>query len=388
MDYEKIPKLKDLDLKNKIVFLRTDYNVPLDNEGNILNDFRIKASLMTIKEILKKSAKKIVIGTHLGRPKTKEKIFQTTNIAKKLVLLTSRKVEKLSDCINVKEEIEDSDAKLIILENLRFYEEEKKNDVEFAKKLSESCDVFVNDAFGVCHRTHASVHAITRFLPSCIGLLVEKELSIFHEALNDPKRPLNVLLGGSKLETKLPAIQHLVEKADNLLLGGAMVFTFFKAKGYSIGKSLLDKDSVSMAKILLNNDKIILPEDIVIADDKDAPTNIVNVKPNYIPAYMIGLDLGEKTISKYSTMLSESKTIIWNGPLGYYENKEFSKATFALIKVLANHDGKVIVGGGDTASMVEQLGLRDMFYHVSTGGGASLKLLEGDSLPALSVLIK
>lgn len=388
MDYEKIPKLKDLDLKDKIVFLRTDYNVPLDKEGNILNDFRIKASLMTIKEILKKGAKKIVIGTHLGRPKTKEKIFQTTNIAKKLVLLTSRKVEKLSDCINVKEEIEDSDAKLIILENLRFYEEEKKNDVEFAKKLSESCDVFVNDAFGVCHRTHASVHAITRFLPSCIGLLVEKELSIFHEALNDPKRPLNVLLGGSKLETKLPAIQNLVTKSDNLLLGGAMVFTFFKAKGYSIGKSLLDKDSVSMAKILLNNDKIILPEDIVIADDKDAPTNIVSVKPNYIPAYMIGLDLGEKTISKYSRMLSESKTIIWNGPLGYYENKEFSKATFSLIKVLANHDGKVIVGGGDTASMVEQLGLRDMFYHVSTGGGASLKLLEGDSLPALSVLIK
>ena len=384
----KIKTIKDIKIEGKNVFLRVDYNVTLDDKGNVLNDFRIKSGLLTLKEILKKKPKKIIIATHLGRPEGKEARFSTKSVAERLMKLCGRPVEHIPDCINVLEEIEESDAQIVVLENLRYYPEEKKNDPVFAKKLADPADVFINDAFGVCHRAHASVHAITTFIPGAIGPLVEKELKVFDEALSVKDKKLVVVLGGSKLETKIPLLKNLILKANRILLGGAMIFTFYKAKGYDTGKSLVDRDAISFAKILLNNDNLILPEDIVIADDMNHPTNILTVKPNYVPAYMIGLDIGEKTIKTYLKELDSADIVIWNGPLGYYENKEFATGTNAIIKKLAHHEGKVIIGGGDTASMIEQLGLVKRFHHVSTGGGASLKLLEGGSLPALEALSK
>jgi phosphoglycerate kinase len=279
------------------------------------------------------------------------------------------------------------EATIVVLENLRFHDEEEKNDDKFAQKLAKHADIFINDAFGVCHRKHASVHAITKYLPGGIGLLVEKELRIFDDTLNNPQRPLIAILGGSKLETKLPLIMNLINKVDKALLGGAMIFTFYKAKDYDIGKSLYDREYVENARILMNNDRIVLPSDVVIADDKDAPTNIATMSPQSIPAYMIGLDLGKDSIEEFKKILLEAKTVVWNGPLGYYENPKFAKSTNEILEFLSKHpEIKTIIGGGDTASAAENLGLRDTFYHTSTGGGASMTLLEGKKLTALEAL--
>jgi phosphoglycerate kinase len=274
-----------------------------------------------------------------------------------------------------------------MLENLRFHEEEELNGADFAKELSKYADFYVNDAFGVCHREHASVHAIIKYLPGCIGLLVEKELKIFAKLDENPQRPYIAILGGSKLETKIPIIRRLLDNVDKLLIGGAMIFTFYRAKGYSVGKSLVDKEHLTMAKMLNNNEKIILPEDVIIADDKDHPTQVLDFSPKQIPSYMIGLDLGEKSIKQFKEELANAKTVVWNGPLGYYENKAFLKSTVSILKYLASKpDIKTIIGGGDTVAIVEQLGLRDKFFHVSTGGGASMTLLEGKPLPAIEIL--
>jgi phosphoglycerate kinase len=388
MPYNGLHTLDEIDFKDRIVFLRVDYNVPQDDKGNILDDFRIKESIPTIKKILQAGASQIIIASHLGRPEHKEDIYRMDNIAKKVYLLTGKKTEKLSDCIDLEGAFPTpKEATIVVLENLRFHEEEEKNDDKFAEKLAKHADIFINDAFGVCHRKHASVHAITKFIPGGIGLLVEKELKIFDNTLNNPERPLVAILGGSKLETKLPLIMNLINKVDHALLGGAMIFTFYKAKDYDIGKSLFDRDYVENARILMNNDKIVLPKDIVIADDKDAPTNIVNMSPKSIPSYMIGLDIGKDSVEEFKKILLEAKTVVWNGPLGYYENPKFAKATNEILDFLSkNPQIKTIIGGGDTASAAENLGLRDKFYHTSTGGGASMTLLEGKKLPALEFL--
>ncbi len=388
MTYNGLHTLDEIDFKDRKVFLRVDYNVPLDDGGNITDDFRIRESIPTIKKILQEGASQIIIASHLGRPENKEDIFRMDNVAKKLYLLTGKKTEKLSDCIDLEGAFPTpQEATLVVLENLRFHEEEEKNDDKFAEKLAKNADIFINDAFGVCHRKHASVHAITKFLPGGIGLLVEKELRIFDGALNNPERPLVAILGGSKLETKLPLIMNMISRVDNALLGGAMIFTFYKARDYDIGKSMYDKEYVANAKILMNNEKIILPKDVVIADDKDAPTNIITMSPESIPSYMIGLDIGKESVEEFKKILLNARTVVWNGPLGYYENPKFAKATNEVLEFLSkNPQIKTIIGGGDTASAAENLGLRDKFYHTSTGGGASMTLLEGKKLPALEAL--
>ena len=385
--YENIKTLEDVDFNGKKVLLRVDYNVPLDAKGNILDDFRIRASIPTIKTILKKGASQIIIMTHFGRPKNKESVFKTDILSQKLHIFLGRSVEKLDDCIDLEHVFPSpEESKLVMLENLRFSELEILNDDGFAKKLAKHADIYVNDAFGVCHRKHASVHAITKYIPGCVGLLVEKELKIFTEILSNPQRPFTGILGGAKLETKIPVIKNLIDKVDNLLIGGGMIFTFYSAMGYYVGRSMVDKSNESLAKMLLNNEKLVVPEDVVIADDMANPSQIINSSPDKIPSYMLGLDIGEKALANFKNILDSSKTVIWNGPLGYYENPLFAKTTNELLEFLANSSAKVIIGGGDTAAIVEKLGLKDKFHHVSTGGGASMMLLEGSVLPAIKAL--
>ena len=380
---EGLKTLKDFDFKKKVVLLRSDLNVPVDSQGKILNDFRIKSSLPTIRELFRSGASQVIVMSHLGRPKNKDIRLSMKEVAKTLLKLTGRKTEILEDFDELPKPEQSS---LVLIENLRFFEEEEKNDDEFAKKLASLADIYVNDAFGVCHRKHASVHAITKYIKGCVGLLVEKELKAF-ETLDDPAKPFTAIIGGAKLETKLPIIHNLLEKVDNLLVGGGMIFTFFYAQRLEVGKSLVDRNQKAMAQMLLNNDKLVLPDDIIIADSAELPTQVLSVAKDKIPSYMIGLDIGKKSLNKYANIVSKSKTVVWNGPLGYYENKEFARATVELLKFLADlKDVKVIIGGGDTASLVEELGLRDKFFHVSTGGGASLKLLEGKPLTAIQAL--
>ncbi len=388
MALEGLNTLDDLDFKNKKVFLRVDYNVPLGKNGEVLDDYRIKQSIPTIRKLFAKGAKQVIMASHLGRPKDKEDVFRMDRVAEKLPRLTGRSVEKLDDCIDLEDVMPSPDeAGIVVLENIRFHKEEELNDEGFAKKLAGLADVYVNDAFAVCHRKHASVHAITKFLPGCIGLLVEKELDVFSKSLKSPEKPFMAVLGGAKLETKIPLIRILLEKVDKLLLGGGMIFTFYKAKGFGIGKSLVDKNFLEMAKMMNYNEKIVLPSDVVIGDDRDSPAHVLNVTVDKIPSYMYGLDVGKESVEIFKKELQDAKMVVWNGPLGYYENERFAEATNELLRYLADKkDIKVIIGGGDSVAIVEKLGLRDKFFHVSTGGGASMSLMEGKELPAIEAL--
>lgn len=380
--------IEALDFKGKVVFLRAGFDVPVDSTGIILDDFRIRESIPTIKLLFRKGAKQVIIGSHQGRPKGKEEHLSMKNIGKRIYELVKKQVHVMEDCIDIREEEmpQVDEAKIILLENLRFHKEEEENDEEFAKELAKYADIYVNDAFAVCHREHASMSAITKFLPGCIGLLVEKELRAFNLILKEPERPYMAIIGGAKLQTKLPIIQNLITKVDKLILGGAMIFTFYKAKGIDVGKSLVDKGSLAMAQMIGNNDHLILPTDIIISDSPDSSTGM-NVTLDKIPSYMIGLDVGEKSVVEIKKRLAKAKTVVWNGPLGYYENPEFAKATINILKFLSQSpEIKTIIGGGDTASIVMKLGLHDKFFHVSTGGGASLTLLEGKKLVAIKAL--
>jgi 3-phosphoglycerate kinase len=373
-------KIKDMDFKNKIVLIRVDYNIPLKDKV-IQNDLRIKASLDTIKLILEKGASKIILMSHVGRPKGKfDENLSTKNISKRLSELLNMQVKHVNDCINYKI----PEEKIIMLENLRFYKDETDNDKEFAQKLAQNIDVYVNDAFGTCHREEASVHAITKFLPSVPGLLLEKEIKAL--SLENPEKPFIFILGGAKLDTKLPIIKTMLNKADKILLGGAMIFNFYKAKGLKIGDSLFEENMINEAKELLNNKKLILPKDVVVAREfsNESESKIVNVKN--IEDGWRGLDIGPKTIKNYIEILKEAKTVAWNGPMGVFEFDNFAKGTYEIAKALSEINTKTIIGGGDSASAIEKLGLNDKFYHISTGGGASLELLSGKKLPALEAL--
>lgn len=381
---EGLKTLEGFDFKKKKVFLRTGFDVPVDDDGNVLDAYRIKESVPTIKALFKKGAKQVIIGSHQGRPNGFEQKLSLKKIARMIFSLTHKRVEFVSDYKGSREEL--SDAPVIVLENLRFHDEEYDDDEDFAKSLASLADVYVNDAFAVCHRKHASMHAIAKFLPGCVGLLVEKELRVFEYVLEYPQVPFAAVIGGSKLKTKLPVIQNLIDKVDHVLLGGAMIFTFYKAKGLDVGKSLVDKTYLTNATMLNYNEKVYLPRDVVLGEGPDS-TQTFNVSPDKIPSYLMGLDVGSKSVEDMKEVLSECRTVVWNGPLGYYENPFFAKATVELLKFLASKpEIKTIIGGGDTASVVMQLGLKDKFYHVSTGGGASLKLLEGKSLPAVDAL--
>ncbi|MBC8500630.1 MAG: phosphoglycerate kinase [Nanoarchaeota archaeon] len=372
--------LTQVDITSLRVLLRVDYNVPMDKNRNILDDFKIKNSLPTLKYILKR-AKQVIIMSHLGRPDGKVvKELRMDKVAVRLMKFVGRNVAKLDDCVDVVIPNE----KVVLLENLRFHKEEKENNESFAKKLASHADVFVNDAFGVSHREHASVVGVAKFLPSCAGLLVQKEVENLN--FSKAKSPLVVIMAGSKLSTKFPIINALLPKVDRLLLGGAMIFTFYKALGFEIGNSLCEDNHLVTAKLLLNNEKIILPRDVVVASDINENAKSKIVDSNKIPKKWVGVDVGEETINDFKKELKNAKTVFWNGPLGIYEIEKFAKATNELAEILSKLKAKVIIGGGDIVAAIDKLGMKDKFDFVSTGGGASLELIQKGTLPGLEVL--
>jgi len=378
--------LKDMDFKGKKVLVRVDFNTPLDKEGNISDDSRIKAAVPTIDYILAQGAKQILLLTHLGRPAGEtEDNLKTDILAVRLGRIMKKPVFKVNDCIDI---ALPEQERIIMLENVRFRKAEKEDSDNFAQALARQADIYVNDAFGTCHRRHASVHAITKFLPSCAGLLLEKEVSELGKAIKNPERPFIVIIGGAKLETKIPVIENMLDKADKLLVGGGMVFTFFKAQGFEIGRSIADQAEFKTAKKIMDNagDRLFLPTDIVVSPqaEKGAPSRVVGITG--IPEDMMGLDIGPETTAFFIKEIKKAKTIVWNGTLGMNEIEDFAKGSRAIAKALASSPAETIIGGGDTVGFVKQLKLEKKMSHVSTGGGASLEFLGGRALPALEAL--
>jgi len=385
----KIKTVKDADFNGKKVLLRVDFNVPVV-DGKITDDTRIKRALPTINYILDHGAKLITM-IHFGNPKPENKDdFKVDIIAKKYSELINRPVKKLDDCIGpvVEKAVDEMNTgDVILLENVRFYKEEKKNDPEFAKKLASIADIYVNDAFGAAHRAHASTRGVADYLPSYAGFLMEKEIIALGSALYNPERPFAAILGGAKVSGKLPLIENLLPKVDKIFIGGGMVFTFLKAMGKKIGNSLLEEDYLEKAKEILrdHSEKLVFPVDYIYAEKFDE-----NSKPYIgyeIPDGFLGLDIGPESITKFEKELSGIKTVVWNGPMGVFEMKPFSKGTFDVAEFLSKMNAKVIIGGGDSASAVKKAGLEDSFYHVSTGGGASMEFLEGKMLPGIEKLL-
>lgn len=383
--------VKDIDIKGKRVLVRVDFNVPLDENGNITDDTRIVAALPTIEYILNQNAS-VILMSHLGRPKGEVKENLRLNpVAKRLEELLKKPVKKLNDCIGKEAEEAAKNIKpgdVILLENLRFHKEEEKNDEEFAKKLASLGDVYVNDAFGAAHRAHASVAAITKFLPSVAGFLLAKEIYYLGNLLKNPERPFIVILGGAKISTKIGVINNLLDKVDKMLIGGGMTFTFLKSKGLNIGTSIVETEKEVEAFEILrkaqNEEKeIVLPDDVVVADEikEDAKTKIVDIYQ--IPDNMGGVDIGPKTIKKFKKIINEAKTIFWNGPMGVFEIDKFAEGTKEIAKAVANSNAVTVVGGGDSISALKKFNLLDKITHVSTGGGASLEFVEGKPLPGI-----
>lgn len=386
---------KDVDVRSKRVLVRVDYNVPLDANGNVSDDKRITASLPTINYLLEQGAR-IILCSHLGRPKGEvKKEFSLAPVAKRLKeLLPGVNIYFASDCIGEEAERKAAalkDGEILLLENLRFHKEEEKNDPEFAKKLASLAEIYVNDAFGTVHRAHASTAGVAAYLPAVAGFLIGKELSIMGGALESPERPFVAILGGAKVADKIGVITNLLNKCDTLLIGGGMAYTFFKAMGYEIGDSLLDAESIDLAKQLMETAKqkgvkLLLPVDTVVAKAFAADAEHMTVAANAIPAGWQGLDIGEKTRELFAAEIKNAKTVIWNGPMGVFEFPEFAKGTEAVAKACAECGGTTIIGGGDSASAVKKLGYADKMTHISTGGGASLEFLEGKVLPGVAAL--
>ena len=387
--------VKDVDVRSKRVLVRVDYNVPLDANGNVSDDKRITASLPTINYLLEQGAR-IILCSHLGRPKGEvKKEFSLAPVAKRLKeLLPGVNIYFASDCIGEEAERKAAalkDGEILLLENLRFHKEEEKNDPEFAKKLASLAEIYVSDAFGTVHRAHASTAGVAAYLPAVAGFLIGKELSIMGGALENPERPFVAILGGAKVADKIGVITNLLNKCDTLLIGGGMAYTFFKAMGYEIGDSLLDAESIDLAKQLMetakeNGVKLLLPVDTVVAKAFAADAEHMTVSANAIPAGWQGLDIGEKTRELFAAEIKNAKTVIWNGPMGVFEFPEFAKGTEAVAKACAECGGTTIIGGGDSASAVKKLGYADKMTHISTGGGASLEFLEGKVLPGVAAL--
>ncbi len=387
---QKFFTLNDLEVEGKKVLVRVDFNVPLDKKTNeITDDKRIKESLPTIKFLVERNAK-VILCSHLGRPDGKfVESLKMDNVAKRLEKLLNKKVKKLNDCIgdNIKKEVLNmKNGDIIVLENLRFHPEEEANDENFSKQLAELADYYVNDAFGTCHRAHASTYGVTKYLQSAAGFLVEKELRIMVKALEAPDKPFISILGGAKISDKIKVIENLLTKVDKLLIGGAMIFTFFKAQGKNIGNSNLEDDYVGLAKKLLQNKKIVLPLDIVVADKFDVNANSKVVDIDNIPDGWMGLDIGPETIKNYKEILKNAKTVLWSGPLGVFEFDKFANGTKEIAKFLSTIKAVTIVGGGDTAAAVEKFGFASRLTHVSTGGGASLEFFEGKKLLGIEAL--
>ena len=386
--------VKDIDIKNKRVIVRVDFNVPLDKSCNITDDSRIRGALPTIQYLIGNDAK-IILMSHLGRPKGKVKDeMRLTPVAKRLSELLGKDVKKLDDCVgdDVTKTLSNMQPKeVVLLENLRFHPEEEANDPEFAKQLASFADIFINDAFGSCHRAHASTEGITKYLPSVAGFLVSKEIDYFEKATKNPDKPYVAILGGAKVSGKINVITNLMNSVDAILIGGAMAYTFLKSEGVDIGNSKLEADKVDLAKEILKNArsknvKILLPSDHIVADKIDAAAKTEITKDKAIPEGKIGLDIGPKTVQEFEEVLKGAKTVIWNGPVGFFELKPFSKGTEELARFLANSKLTTIIGGGDTAAAINGLGLGEKMSHISTGGGASLEYLEGKTLPGIAAL--
>ncbi len=390
--------INDLNLKDKRVLVRVDFNVPLDENLKITDDIRIVSSLPTIKKIISDGGKAILM-SHLGRPKGKvNPKYSLKPAAEKLSELLGKNVTLAPDCIGeeVKKIVNNmKPGDVVLLENLRFHEEEEKNDPAFAKQLSELGDVYVNDAFGSAHRAHASTEGVTKYIDKCAaGYLMQKELEYLGGAVSSPKKPYCAILGGAKISGKIDVIKNLLDKVDTMLIGGGMAFTFFKAQGKEIGKSLLEEEKLELAKELLNkvkgmNVKFLLPVDVVVADEfkNDSPSEIVSI--DNVASGKMGLDIGPETVKLFNNEIMKSKTIIWNGPMGVFEMSNFAKGTFEIAKALAEATSKgaiTVVGGGDSSAAISKAGLDDKVSHVSTGGGASLEFLEGKTLPGVAAL--
>jgi len=395
MAKKSVGDLSDADLKGKKVLVRCDLNVPL-KEGIITDDTRIRGSIPTIEYLASKGAK-VLLSSHLGRPKEgPEPKFSLAPVAPRLSELLGKEVKLLSDCVGpAVADATDSmaDGDVCLLENVRFYKEEEKNVPEFAEKLAANADMFVNDAFGTAHRAHGSTEGVTKFLkPSVAGFLLQKELDYLQGAVEEPKRPFAAIVGGSKVSSKISVIESMLAKVDKLILGGGMVFTFLKARGYSVGSSLVEDDQLELATKLeaLAKEKgveLVLASDVTVADAFAADANTQVVPIDAIPDGWMGLDIGPSSISDVQKALSDCKTVIWNGPMGVFEMPAFAKGTNAVAETLAGMSECItIIGGGDSVAAVEQAGLADKMSHISTGGGASLELLEGKVLPGVAAL--
>lgn len=387
--------VKDIDVKNKKVLVRVDFNVPLDDERNITDDTRIRAALPTIEYLLENGAA-VILMSHLGRPKGVDDALRLDPVAVRLQELLNRPVTKVDDCVGP--EVEAAAAKLqpgdvLLLDNLRFHPEETANDPAFAKQLASLADVYVNDAFGAAHRAHASTAGVAEYLPAVAGFLLAKEIEVLGAALENPERPFVAVLGGAKVSDKIGVIRNLLTKVDSLLIGGGMAYTFLKALGHEIGRSLLDEERIPLAKELMNEAKergvkLVLPVDIVVADDFSNDANTQIVAADSIPSDWEGLDIGPKTRELYAEIIGGARTVIWNGPVGAFEMPAFSAGTRAIAEAMAKSSATTIIGGGDSAAAVEQFGLADAMTHISTGGGASLEFLEGKELPGVVALNK
>lgn len=381
--------VRDVDVRDKRVLVRCDFNVPMEN-GSITDDRRIRESLPTILELMNRGARVILI-SHFGRPEGRDERFTLIPVAKRLGELLCREVAFVGDCIGEKarkavEEL--PPGGVLLLENTRFYKEETENDPEFAKQLASLADLYVNDAFGSAHRAHASTEGVAHYLPAVAGFLMEKEIEYLGKALEDPKRPFVAVLGGAKVGDKIRVIENLLPKVDQLLIGGGMAFTFLKARGYCIGKSLLDTEGIAFVQSVLaeKGDKVLLPTDVVVAASADAEQG-QTASATTIPEDAMGLDIGAETAAAFGAAIRSAGTVVWNGPMGVFEKAPFANGTRAVAEAMAACQGVTIVGGGDTAAAVEKFGLADKMTHVSTGGGASLEFLEGRELPGVAVLM-
>ena len=390
--------INDLNLKDKKVLVRVDFNVPLDENLNVTDDIRIVSSLPTIKKIISDGGKAILM-SHLGRPKGKvNPKYSLKPAAEKLAELLGKNVILAPDCIGeeVKKIVNSmKPGDVVLLENLRFHQEEEKNDAGFAKQLSELGDIYINDAFGSAHRAHASTEGVTKYINQCAaGYLMQKELEYLGGAVSSPKKPYCAILGGAKISGKIDVINNLLDKVDTMLIGGGMAFTFFKAQGKEIGKSLLEEEKLGLAKELLNkvkdmNVRFLLPIDVVVADEfkNDSPSETVSI--DNVASAKMGLDIGPETIKLFKDEIIKSKTIVWNGPMGVFEMPNFAKGTFEIAEALAKATANgaiTVVGGGDSSAAISKAGLEDKVSHVSTGGGASLEFLEGKILPGVAAL--
>ncbi len=387
--------IQDIDVSGKKVLVRVDFNVPLAEDGTVSDDKRIVAALPTIKYLLENKAK-VILCSHLGRPKgTVNPKYSLAPVGARLSeLLPDTKIWFAEDTIgeSAKTAIADmKDGEIVLLENVRFYPEEEKNDPAFAKALASLADIFVSDAFGTVHRAHASTAGVASYLPAVAGFLIGKELGVMGEALENPKRPFVAILGGAKVADKIGVIKNLLGKCDSLIVGGGMAYTFLKAQGYGIGTSLLDADSIDLAKELMEEARakgvnLLLPVDNVVAKEFDANAEHKVVKSTEIPDGWMGMDIGPKTVELFRKTIVEAATVIWNGPMGVFEFPAFAEGTKKIAAACAECRGVTIIGGGDSASAVKKLGFADKMTHISTGGGASLEFLEGKVLPGVAVL--